>query len=302
MDKFRRMQIFVAVVEAGQLTRAAQDLRLSKSAVSHALSDLEVYLDLQLLNRNTRSWQLTDAGSIYYKKCKKILADLEIMEDNVRADSQNLSGLIRVSATDTFGCYVLSPVISKFMKLHPKIVIDFTLTDRFVDLIEERVDIAIRTGPMKDNRLVARNIGATNMMIYASPDYLETYGTPQTHRDIKKHQCLEYTRSPKWRFNKDGRRHEFIPKAHLSTDSGESLREFCIRGQGLAFMPTMLAEFAVKKGRLVEVLKNYDYVKMPINVVRLGDNRAPTRVIKLLDFIVDDLNSRPRDVAEYVKT
>jgi len=301
MDKFRRMEIFVAVVEAGQLTRAAQGLRLSKSAVSHALSDLETYLDLLLLNRDARSWQLTEAGSVYYKQCKKILSDVEEMEDNVRADNQNLSGLIRLSATDTFGSYILSPVISKFMTLHPDILIDFTLTERFVDLIEERVDIAIRTGPINDNSLVAQSIGATKMMIYASPDYLETYGAPQTHLDIKKHKCLEYTRSPKWRLSKDNRNYEFVPKAHLTTDSGESLREFCIRGQGLAFMPIMLAEFAFKKGRLVKVLEDYDFVEMPVNVVRVAGNRVPTRVIKLLDFIVDELNSRPRDFAEFIQ-
>ena len=302
MDKFRRMGIFVAVVEAGQLTRAAKDMRLSKSAVSHALSDLEAYLDLKLLNRDARSWQLTDAGSIYYRKCKEILADVEEMEDNVRADNQNLSGLIRLSATDTFGCYILSPVLSKFMKLHPQITIDLTLTERFVDLIEERVDIAIRTGPINDNSLVARHIGGTQTMIYASPDYLEKYGAPKTHQDIKNHKCIKYTRSPKWRLSKDGRHYELTPEADLSTDSGESLREFCIRGQGLAFMPVMLAEFAVKKGRLVEVLTDYDFVKMPINVVRVGDNRVPTRVIKLLDFIVDELSTRPRDVAEFIRT
>lgn len=302
MDKFRRMGIFVAVVEAGQLTRAAKDMRLSKSAVSHALSDLEAYLDLKLLNRDARSWQLTDAGSIYYRKCKEILADVEEMEDNVRADNQNLSGLIRLSATDTFGNYILSPVISKFMKLHPKIMIDFTLTDRFVDLIEERVDIAIRTGPTTDNSLVARHIGETKTMIYASPDYLKTYGAPKTHLDIKKHKCLTYTRSPKWRLSQEGRQYEFIPKAHLSTDSGESLREFCIRGLGLAFMPVMLAEFAVRKGRLIEVLTDYDFLAMPVNVVRVGGNRVPTRVIKLLDFIVDELSSRPRDLAEFLRT
>ena len=301
MDKFRRMKIFVAVVEAGQVTRAAQMLHLSKSAVSHALTDLEKYLDLQLLNRNNRSWQLTDAGSTFYEQCKKILTDVEMMEDRVRADSQRLSGLIRVSATDTFGCYILSPVISKFMNLHPKIVIDFTLTDRFVDLIEERVDIAFRTGPVKDNSLVGHKIGATKMKIYASPDYLDRHGTPETHLDIKNHKCLKYTRSPKWRLIRGGRRIEFVPKAHLLTDSGESLREFCIRGQGLAFLPTMLAEFAVKKGRLVGVLNDYDPVKMPIHALRVGDNHAPTRVIKLLDFVAQELNTRPRDVGEYIQ-
>jgi len=248
MDRFRRMEIFVAVVEARQLTRAAKVLHLSKSAVSHALTDLEEYLDLQLLNRNNRSWQLTDAGSTYYTQCKKILSDVQMMEDKARGDNHSLSGHIRLSAPDTFGSYTLAPVIAKFMDMNPNIIIELNLTERFVDLVEERVDIAFRTGQMKD--------------------------------------------SNRW--------FEFMPKSHLLSDSGESLREFAIRGQGIAFMPSMLAEFAVRKGRLVKILKSYETANMPVSVLRLGDNRAPTRVIKLLDFIVEELRSRPRDIAEFI--
>ena len=113
-----------------QLTRAAKDLRISKSAVSHALSDLEQYLNLQLLNRDSRSWKLTDAGEVYYKQCIKILTDIEHMEDTVRGDTHNLSGLIRLSAPNTFGCYTMVPILSKFMDIYPDIVIDFKLTER----------------------------------------------------------------------------------------------------------------------------------------------------------------------------
>jgi len=300
MDRFRRMEIFVAVVEARQLTRAAKVLHLSKSAVSHALTDLEEYLDLQLLNRNNRSWQLTDAGSTYYTECKKILSDVQMMEDKARGDNHSLSGHIRLSAPDTFGSYTLAPVIAKFMDINPNIIIELNLTERFVDLVEERVDIAFRTGHMKDSSLVAQKIGEAVMMFCASPAYLAKYGEPKTHHDLKNHRCLQYTRSPKWRLKKDNRWFEFMPKSHLLSDSGESLREFAIRGQGIAFMPSMLAEFAVRKGRLVKILKSYETANMPVSVLRLGDNRAPTRVIKLLDFIVEELRSRPRDIAEFI--
>lgn len=301
MGRLRRMEIFVAVVEAGQLTRASEVLHLSKSAVSHALTELEKYLDLQLLNRNNRSWQLTDAGSIYYAHCKKILSDVQIMEDKARSDSHNLSGHIRLSAPDTFGSYTLTPVLAKFMDKHPNIVIELNLTERYVDLVEERVDIAFRTGHMEDSTLVAQTIGEASMMVCASPAYLEKYGEPETHQDLKKHRCIQYTRSPKWRLKKGSRWYEFTPKNHLFIDSGECVREFSIRGQGIAFMPSMLADFAVKKGRLVQILKSYECGPMPVNALRLGDNRAPTRVLTLLEFIVDELRSRPRDIAEFTQ-
>ena len=295
------MGIFVAVVEAGQLTRAAEDLGLSKSAVSHALKDLETYLDLQLLNRNARSWRLTDAGSIYYKKCKNILADVELMEDMTRGDRHNLSGLIRISAPDTFGSYTLTPVLSKFMDLHPNIVIELNLTERRVDLIEERVDLAFRTGHLEDSALIVQKIGEAHVSIFASPDYLKKRGEPKTHLDLKNHKCIQYTRSPTWRLKKEGKEYNFIPKSHVLTDSGETMREFCIRGQGLAAMPTMLAEFSVKKGRLVPVLKDYKNDPMPINAFRVKGNRASNRVLQLSDFVISELNSRKKDMAELVE-
>ena len=299
MDKFRRMEIFVAVVETGQLTRAAKSLHLSKSAVSYALSDLEKYLGSQLLMRNTRSWQLTDAGKIYFEQCKKILADIEAMEDYTRQETQKLSGLIRVSSPDTFGSYTLAPILSKFMDMHPAIIIEMNLSERFVDIIEERVDVAFRTGHMSDSSLVTQTLGSAQTGIFASPRYLEQHGIPQTHVDLKNHKCITYTRSPKWKFSKEGRNYSFTPRNHLLTDSGENMREFCIRGQGLANMPSMLAEFALKKSRLAPVLTDYEYIKMPIQALRASGNRAPIRVIKLLEFVAAEFRAKKRDIAEF---
>lgn len=300
MDKFRRMEIFVAMVEAGQLTRAAQNLRLSKSAVSHALSDLETYLDLQLLNRDNRSWRLTDAGSTYFKLCKKILNDVEAMEDTARGEGGNLSGLIRISATSVFGSYTLVPVLAKFMDKYPDIVISLNITERYVDLIEERVDLMFFTGQLKDNNLVTQQIGEVKAVVFASPDYIEKYGAPQSHIDLKYHKCIQYTRNPKWRLSKDGRTYEFIPKNHIFVDHGEPMRELCIRGQGLAMMPGSLADFAVKKGRLVEVLSDYKCDPIPITTIRMGGSRVPNRVLRLLDFVTDEIQSRKNDASEFV--
>jgi DNA-binding transcriptional LysR family regulator len=294
------MEIFVRVVEAGQLTRAAQALSLSKSSVSHALNDLETYLGLQLIRRNNRSWQITDAGQSYYEKCKSILADVAEMEDRARQASQVLSGHIRLSAPDTFGSYTLTPIIAKFMELHPNVVIEMNLTERMVDLIEERVDIAFRAGVLKDSSLVARLLGEAEMVVCASPSYLQKYGAPETHLDLKNHKCLRYSRSPNWTLFKGQKRFNFMPKDHVVTNSGEVLREFAIRGQGICYIPTMLVSHALKKGRLIQTLKAYKGAALPVYAVRTGDDRVPTRVLALLEFVAEELKGRQRDIAELV--
>lgn len=292
------MEIFVTIVEAGQFTRAAQALSLSKSSVSHALSDLEQYLDLQLIRRNNRSWQITDAGKSYYERCKTILADVAEMEDSARQQSQILSGHIRLAAPDTFGSYTLTPILAKFMERHPNIIIEINLTERIIDLIEERVDIAFRAGAMKDSSLVARLIGEADMVICASPEYLEKYGSPRSHLDLKNHKCLRYSRSPNWVLMKEQKRFSFMPKDHIVTNSGETLREFAIRGQGIGYMPAMLVHRALEKGKLVQTLHDYTGLALPVYAVRTGDYRVPTRVVKLLDFITEELKLRQRDIAQ----
>lgn len=300
MDKFRRMEIFVAVVEAGQLTRAANELHLSKSAVSHSLNNLEEYLDTQLLTRNNRKWQLTAAGSTYYDKSKKILAEMEAMEDKAQQGSQNLAGLIRISSPGTFGSYILTPIISKFMEMHPNIAIELNLMDVLGDIIEERVDIAFRAPSLKrnsskNNKLDIYIIGNTEMVICASPDYLEKFGTVKSHLNLKKHKCIVDTRIPTWFLGKNGRRFEYTPEGHLITDNAEVTRQFCIHGQGLAFLSSTLVASAIKKGNLVPVLTDYDYGSVHIEAVRIKDKHAPARVTQLLHYVLNELRSKSNE-------
>ena len=290
MDRFRRMKIFVAVVEAGQLTRAADKLLLSKSAVSHALTDLEKHLDLQLFLRNNRKWQLTDAGSNYYAQCKKIITDVEAMEDEVRKESQTLSGLIRLSSPITYCAYTLAPLIAKFMDMHPQISIELNLTDRTMDMLENRVDISFRGGNIKSRFLEAHKIGESPIMVCASPAYLEKFGTPKTHLDLKNHKCIRYSRVAHWRFMKDGRKFEVMPKDHILTDTGQKIREFCLQGQGLCYLPAMQTDYLIKQGRLVQVFTDYDFGTMPIHAVRIANIRVSNRVLQFLHFIISELN------------
>ena len=305
MDKFRRMEIFVAIVEAGQLTRAANNLHLSKSAVSQSLTDLEDYLDTQLIMRKNGAWQLSEAGSTYYNKSKKILAAIDAYDDDAQQGRQNLSGLIRISAPSTFGSYLLTPIISKFMEIHPNIVIELNQLGVITDLIEERVDIAFRSTLgkercSKNNKLEIHKIGETEMVICSSPAYLKTYGTPKTHLDLKKHRCILYTRAPTWTLSKNGRNFEHTPTGPIIIDNAEIKRELCIHGQGLSFMAAKLAAGPMKKGKLVPILEDYDCGTVQIQAVRIKDKYTPARVIQLLNFIIDELRGYSGDMFKLV--
>ncbi len=292
MDRFRRMEIFVAVVDTGQLTRAAEVLRLSKSAVSHALTDLEKYLDLQLIVRHNRKWHLTKAGATYYAQSKKLLAHVTAMENEVRQESKTLKGLIRISASITYGSYILVPIIAKFTKIHPNILIELNLTDSHVDMIEKRVDISFLAGRIKNRFLEAHKVAEFQMMMCASPEYIKEFGQPKTHLDLKNHKCIRYTQSPHWRLIKNDRRYEFMPKDHILSDSGEMILGFGLHGQGVVYLPSMLTDIPIKQGTLVKVLTDYECETMPIHAVRTAGNRASNRVVELLDYIVAERYKR----------
>jgi len=299
MDRFRRMEIFVAVVEAGQITRAAEALHLSKSAVSHGLADLEKYLDLQLLARNPRSLQLTEAGQTYYDHCKRILADIEGVEYQVRGEDKRVSGNIRITAPDTFGSYLLTPIFAQFMEENPAITLDLNLTERQVDLVEEGFDLAFRILPLDDRRHITQKISTVRMVTCASPWYLKGHKPLRDHKDLKHHNCLKYTRSPVWHLIKDGRSFDIMPEGTIATNSGENLRQFAIASQGIIHLPYFLVYHAIRKGRLIEVLTDYQGRKMDGYIVRPAHRHCPARVHSLIDFTVNRVNEI-QSVLEYV--
>lgn len=292
MDRFRRMEIFVAVVETGQITRASEKLHLSKSAVSHGLSDLEQYLEVQLLIRNPRAMQLTEAGQGYYDHCKRILADVETVEEDLKGEEKRVSGHIRITAPDTFGSYLLTPIFTQFMNENPGITLDLHLTERTVDLVEDGFDLAFRIKPTEDRQHKWTKLSTIRMVTCASPGYLEKSGKPlRDHRDLKHHNCLKYTRSPTWNYRKDGRNIEFMPEGNVTTNSGENLRQFAIADHGIIYIPYFLAYHALTKKRLVMVLNDYEGQNLDGYIVRPAHLHCPARVQSLIDFTVSQTRS-----------
>ena len=286
------MEIFVAVVETGQITRASEKLHLSKSAVSHGLTDLEQYLEVQLMTRNPRAMQLTEAGQGYYDHCKRILADVETVEEALKGEEKSVSGHIRITAPDTFGSYLLSPIFTQFMTENPGITMDLHLTERSVDLVEEGFDLAFRIKPTEDRQHEWTRLSSVRMVTCASPAYLKKSGKPlKEPRDLKHHNCLKYTRSPSWHFIKDGRSFEFMPEGNVTTNSGENLRQFAIADQGVIYVPYFLVYHALAKKRLVMVLEEFEGKSLDGYIVRPAHLHCPARVQSLIDFTVEKISS-----------
>ncbi|MFT0737161.1 LysR family transcriptional regulator [Ralstonia wenshanensis] len=290
VNRFGEMEVFVRVVEEGGFSAAARACRMTPSAVSKLVARLETRLGARLVNRSTRRFQLTPEGMAFYERSVTVLADLDEAEREASAGAQP-SGRLRINANVPVGTHLLLPIVPAFLACHPEVSLDIALTDRVVDLLEDRTDVALRSGPLKSSRLVARKLGQTRLMVVASPAYLARAGTPRTPADLANHNCLafSYVRAGNaWPFIKRGRRTESTPHGNTQLSDGEALRAVAVAGLGLA----RLAEFQVRAdleaGRLVPVLEDYNPGETEdIHAVYVGQGaHLPARVRAFLDFLV----------------
>jgi len=278
------MQIFAAVADTGQFSRAADNLSLSKSAVSHAVKDLEDYLGVQLLVRDNRNLQLTDAGHDYVEQCNRILGDIDELEDVTRHADHAIEGRIRISAPITWGTHNLSPMLGQFMKDNPNVDIVLDLTDRFVDLIQEGGDIAIRIAELADSTMIAKQLTTITMCLCASPAYLKTHPI-KTLGDLRSLNCLQYSYAPTWRIADKDKEIKFTPKGRFESNSGEAIRELAIEGTGVAYLPDFMVEDALIRKSLHEVLPSYNSKSYGIYALFPKNRHRPVRVRRLIDYL-----------------
>ena len=284
MDRLRRMEIFVAVAETGQFTRAARTLNLSKSAVTHAVSDLEDYLGVQLIIRDNRNFELTNAGGDYLEQCIRSLSDIGELEDSTRNIHHAISGRIRINSPITYGAHVLAPVLSAFMRENPNIEIILDLTDRFVDLVQEGGDLVIRIAELPDSSMIARRLSSIRMCLCASPPFAKANPIQQLE-DLHKLACFTYLGAPTWRVMDGDKEVKFTPKGPMKSNSGEAIRELAIAGSGVAYLPDFMVEKALADKQLRQVLPSYTgkiyhvYACFPLH------RHQPLRVRRLIDFI-----------------
>ncbi|MBZ5758481.1 MULTISPECIES: LysR family transcriptional regulator [Rhizobium] len=291
VNRSGEMEIFVRVVDLGGFSAAARASRLTPSAISKLMTRLEGRLGTRLLNRSTRTLQLTTEGSLFYDSSVRILADIAEAERNASVGELAI-GRIRINTSASFANHVLAPLVPQFLRLYPAVTLEITVTDAVVDLMAENADVAIRAGPMKSSQLVARKLGGTSMAIVATPDYLEEHGTPRTPADLDRHRkiAFSYRRAVAgWPLLVDGK---CVAKKLVSTieaSDGEAMRHLCLAGGGLARLASFTIRDDVAAGRLLVVLDdcNPDDIEA-FHAVYIGEGGpVPARVRALLDFLAE---------------
>ena len=291
INRSGEMEAFVQVVERDGFSAAARTLGMTPSAVSKLVSRLETRLGIQLVHRSTRKLQLTPEGKHFYERSVRVLADMDEAERCAAAGAAP-RGRVSVNASVSFGHHVLIPLVPRFLELHPEITLDIALTDRVVDLMDERADVAIRWGQLPPSELVARRLGETGQSIVASPAYLARYGTPHTPQELEAHNRLgtNYRRAvPDWPLRVDVQAISMPVVGTVRAADGEALRRLVLEGIGLARLSLYHVGHDIEAGRLVPVLEEFNPHEMvPIHAVYLGKaGRLPARVRALLDFLVE---------------
>ncbi|NLS19336.1 LysR family transcriptional regulator [Rhizobium sp. P40RR-XXII] len=294
INRSGEMEVFVRAVELGGFTAAATACRMTPSAVSKLITRLERRLGTRLINRSTRRLQLTPEGCAFFERCLTILADIAEAERHASAGEQ-VAGHIRINTSGSFGNHVLAPLVPVFMGLHPNVSLEIFHTDRIVDLMEERADVAIRAGPLKSSSLTARKLGATRKVIVASPDYLRRHGTPRSAAELEKH-CrigFAYIRAMEgWPLLFDGEI-AVIPSARsLQVGDGEAMRHLALGGAGLARLAAFTVRSDIAAGRLMPVLEERNPGDVEeFHAVYIGQGGPlPARVRALLDFLRENVS------------
>jgi len=288
MDTIVGMRTFEAVVAAGSFTHAAGRLDVSPQLVSKYVNQIESRLGVRLLNRSTRHLSLTEAGRIYYERCRQLLADFDKMESIVSQSTIKAQGKIRISAPMSFGAMHLTHAIAKFMTLQPEISIDLVLDDRKVDIIGEGFDLAIRIGKLQDSSLVARKLAPVRMVVCGAPDYFERRGVPEIPAQLAAHDCLQYdywSEQGQWTFERKGEIQQVPVKGPFSANNGNALRIAAREGRGIVFQPTFIVGDDLRTGRLREVLSDYRLQEMNVYAVYAHRQYLSAKVKTFVEYL-----------------
>lgn len=294
INRFGEMEAFVQAVDRGGFSAAARSLGMTPSAMSKLVARLEARLGTLLVHRSTRRLQLTPEGQNFYDRAVRVLADLDEAERCAAAHAAP-RGRVSLNASVSFGHLYLLPLVPKLLARHPELTLDLALTDRVVDLLDERTDIAIRWGSLPSSDLVARRLGETGQAILAAPAYLERHGTPAHPEDLQRHNLLgsSYQRQrPDWPLRVDGRTIDVPVAGTVRAADGETLRRLALEGVGLVRLSLYHAWADLLAGRLVPVLERFNARDVePIHAVYLGKaGRLPARVRAVLDFLVAEID------------
>ncbi len=296
MGQLEDMRIFVRVVEAGGVGKAADQLGLAKSGVSRSLVSLENRLGVQLINRTTRRISLSGVGREYYQAAVKLLGDIAELDALAANAETSLQGQLRLAVPLSFGLCHLSAAIDEFVRAHPGLTFDIDFSDRLVDLVEQGVDLAIRITALKDSSFKARRICPIRLKLCASPAYLEAHGTPLTPDDLKQHALLGYNIGAGTALKlKDpqGSEHLVQISSRIVANNGDFLRDMALAGHGIVLLPTFIAWQALANGALKPVLETYFPAQLSAWAVYPQTRYLSQRARVFIDFLIDRFGETP---------
>ena len=299
MDILQAMAVFKRVVDASSFSKAADSLEIPRASVSTLVQNLESHLGVRLLNRTTRSVQVTDDGALYYEYCARILAEVSDAESALSNKRQNPRGTIRVDTSATFAANVLVPVMRDFNARYPDIVVKLGLADRNVDLVQEGVDCVIRIGALDDSNLIMRPIGKVRMCICAAPAYLEQMGEPVTPDDLDRHRPVNYFSARTGRiypfeFEVDGALIRKPVNGIFAVNEGQVYVMSAIDGLGMIQVPRFMVAKAIQAGTLREILGDYPCPSVPLSL--LYPHRRPSMCVRVFSEWVHELAQNNPDL------
>jgi DNA-binding transcriptional LysR family regulator len=291
VDRFAEIQLFVQVAETGSLSRAAEALGLSNAAASRHLQALEDRLAARLVERNTRRLFLTDTGREFFSRARTLLADLKDAEDAVNASTLNPTGVLRISASLSFSMQHIAPLLRAYTERYPNVSVHVEAANRYLDIIDNNIDVAIRTREFEpDSNITVRRLAATRRILVAAPRYLARHGRPQQLDELQSHQLLIYTyaNNPnELRFTKDGMSTTLQVKGLLESNDGQILRAAALDGLGILVQPAYIVYDDMVAGRLVPLLDDWDLPRLTINLAYPSRKHLSAKVRTFIDFMAE---------------
>jgi len=289
MDRLQAMEMFVRVVETGSFSKAAAEFNTTQPTVTKQVAATEARLKVRLLNRNTRGVSLTESGALYYDKCKTIVRETQEAERIVQLREGETQGLLRIGTSVGFGRRVVVPLALEFMRRHPQAQIDLSVEDRYVDLVAQGIDVAIRLGKLADSSLGARFLGVNPWTMVAAPGYLKAHGTPRRAQDLSAHVALIYSSvvgDDVWRMHTPKGEPVTVPvTGRFRSNNVSAVLAAAREGMGVAMIPRYVASASLAAGLVVEVLSDHALAEQEIHAVFPSPRLVPGKVLSFLAFL-----------------
>lgn len=296
MDHLETIRLFTRVVETGGFSRAGKAQGVAQPTVSKHIAALEARLGVSLIRRSPRGLSVTERGEEFYSFAVGMLADLDAAEARLRSSQVEPGGRIRVACPPVFASDLIVPGLAAFLAQYPNVTVDLEVSERYVNLIEDGLDVAIRIGDLPDSGLLARQIGSVEAVVVASPDYLDRHGLPRTPADLERHSCLPFLfqgGSKTWKFRLAEGDMEIAPAARLRSNDAESVRAAVLAGLGMAQGPSWMFAGDIASGALVSVLADYRPRLFPVHAVSSESRRMTGAIKAFVDFVAELVKGEP---------